>query len=97
MDVEVFHTRGFKLECTVNEDACLVANNYELASVGEQAKIAYLVGNFKPTDKPSNAIYYAVYEDIYQGHWPVLTRDRECITAFMASAKKKNWGEEGRN
>ncbi len=46
------------------------------------------MGNFKPTDEPSNAIYYAAYEAIYQDSEPVSTKDREFIAVFVAATKK---------
>ncbi len=70
VDAEIFRSRGFEPELNVDKDACVVVNNYKLASVGEQAEIAYLVGNFKPTDEPSNTIYYGAFKYIYKGSKP---------------------------
>ncbi len=42
--------------CGVDKDARVVADGYKLASGDEQAEIAYLIGDYKPTDRPSDTI-----------------------------------------
>ncbi len=38
----------------------MVTDKYKFASVDEQTEIAYLIGDYKPTDKPSEVIYNAL-------------------------------------
>ncbi len=59
--------RGFEPVITVNSHARMVADIYKLASVDEQAEMAYLVGNFKSTNKLSDTIFDAVYKTMFGG------------------------------
>ncbi len=68
-------TRGYGHANTVDKDTRVVANKYKLAIVGERAEMTHLVGDYKPTNKPVDEIYNAVYETMFRGRGPVSIGD----------------------
>ena len=84
VDKDIIYTGGFDPLVTVYSTACKVVDTYYLASDDDQAEMAYLIVNFKTTNKPSYEIFGVVYKTIYGGHCPVYIREKKFLAVFVA-------------
>ena len=94
VDEEIVCSNGLEPVLTVNEMAATVVEIYHLSSDDDQAEMANLVGDLKPTDRPSDAIYDAVHEALFGGDWPVTIGDKEFVVGFVAAAKRITGGRK---
>ena len=61
-----------------------------MAMHDERVEMEYLVGNFKPTNEPSDNVYDVLYDGLFGGNSPTSIKKREFLVAFAAAAKMIN-------